>query len=134
MQNNPPRLIDLPKVYDPRGSLSFVQGGSAVPFDIKRVFWIYDVPNGTERGSHAHRELQEVIIAASGSFCVNLFDGKETRTFRLESPSQGLYVPPGNWRTLDRFSSGSVCLVLASSPYDADDYIRDFDEFLNLCK
>ena len=130
MAADKPRIIDLPKIYDPRGSLTFVQEHTGVPFDIKRVYWIYDVPGGAERGSHSHIATHEFIVAASGSFNVNLFDGKATQTFHLDSPSQGLYVPPGYWRTLDHFSSGSLCLVIVSSLYDENDYIRDIVEFI----
>lgn len=134
MHIDTPRIIDLQKIYDPRGSLTFVQNDGVLPFEVKRAFWIYDVPNGTERGSHAHIATQEFLIAVSGSFCVHLFDGNETLSFRLESPSRGLFVPAGYWLTLDHFSSGSVCLSLASHPYDETDYIRDFDQFISIYK
>ncbi len=128
-----PHIIDLPCIRDPRGNLTFVQNGdSRLPFDIARVYWTYDVPAGEERGSHAHHQGQELIVALSGSFNVELFDGVATRTFTLNRPFQGLYVPPGLWRTLDNFSSGSVCMVLTSVPYDEADYIRDYDEFIAL--
>lgn len=128
-----PVIIDLPRIYDPRGNLTFVQNGcSALPFTIERVYWIYDVPAGEERGAHAHRKGQEMLIATSGCFTVNLFDGKIWRHFTLNRPYQGLYVPPGYWRTLDDFSSGSVCMVFSSTPYSEDDYIRDYDEFMQL--
>ena len=128
-----PHIIDLPCIRDPRGNLTFVQNGdSRLPFDIARVYWTYDVPAGEERGSHAHHQGQELIVALSGSFNVELFDGVATRTFTLNRPFQGLYVPPVLWRTLDNFSSGSVCMVLTSVPYDEADYIRDYDEFIAL--
>lgn len=128
-----PSLIDLPRIYDPRGNLTFVQNGDKVlPFKIERVYWVYDVPAGEERGAHSHHVGQELIIALSGSFNVNLFNGLEWQHFTLNRPFQGLYVPPGYWRTLDNFSSGSVCMVLTSTPYTEDDYIRDFDDFLKL--
>lgn len=130
-----PYIIDLPRIQDPRGNLSFVQNGhSFLPFDIKRVYWIYDVPAGEERGSHSHIHAKSLIIAAGGSFDVVLFDGDRYWNFTLNRPYQGLYVPPGYWRTLDNFSSGSVCLSLTSLPYSEDDYIRDFEEFKRLKK
>lgn len=130
-----PYLVDLPRIYDPRGSLSFIENGdSLVPFSIERVYWIYDVPAGEERGAHSHRRGQELIIALSGCFNVNLFDGKEWQHFTLNRPYKGLYVPPGYWRTLDNFSTGSVCTVLSSTAYTEDDYVRDYDEFIQLSK
>ena len=101
-----------------------------VPFDIKRAYWVYDVPGGESRGGHAHKRLKQVVIALSGSFHVTLDDGKEKQTFLLNHPWQGLLIETGVWRTLDDFSSGAVCLVLASEPYEEDDYIYDHDEFL----
>lgn len=132
-----PYLIDVPRIYDPRGCLSFAQNGDSVmPFDIARVYWIYDVPAGEERGSHSHRTGETVLFATSGCFTVNLFNGRKWYHFTLNRPFQGLYVPPGYWRTLDNFASGSVCMVLASTPYSEEDYVRDFDEFMALknCK
>ena len=126
-----PQYIDLPKICDPRGNLTFVQGHDQVPFDIARAYWTYDVPGGEERGGHAHRVSQELIIAVGGSFDVKLFDGKNTVTYTLNRPYRGLLVPPGYWRVLDNFSSGSVCLVLTSTAYSEDDYIRDYNEFLS---
>lgn len=125
-----PHIITLPKIFDPRGSLTFAEGDVHVPFEIARVYWIYDVPAGEVRGSHSHHKAQELIIATSGSFNVHLSDGKETQTFTLNRPYEGLYVPPGYWRTLDNYSSGSVCMVLTSIPYSEEDYVRDYDEFL----
>ena len=107
-----------------------VENGSTVPFDVKRTYYLYDVPGGEERGAHAHKALSQLIIAASGSFDVTLNDGKVKRTFFLNRPNQGLYVVPGMWRELNNFSSGSVCLVLASEVYQKEDYIRDYEEFL----
>lgn len=127
-----PVIIDLPKICDPRGNLTFVQDMDQIPFDIARVYWTYDIPSGEERGGHAHRRLQELIIAANGSFNVNLSNGQEWKTFTLNRPYKGLYVPKGYWRTLDNFSSGSVCMVIASLPYDAEEYISDFDEYKRL--
>lgn len=124
------KIIDLPSIRDARGNLSFAENLSQIPFEIKRAYWLYDVPGGESRGSHAHKALQQFIIAASGSFRITLDDGKEKQSFFLNKPYQGLYVPPGLWRDLDEFSSGSVCMVLASELYDPDDYIRDYDEFL----
>ena len=125
-----PTIINIPRITDPRGNLSFLQNGSVIPFDIKRVFWIYDVPGGEGRGCHSHYTTELVIIAASGSFDVRLLDGVEWHTYPLNRPYQGLYVPPGYWHTLDNFSSGSVCLTLASTLYSEEDYIRDFDEYM----
>ncbi|MBQ0075477.1 MAG: WxcM-like domain-containing protein [Prevotella sp.] len=131
---NNAKIIQMAKIADPRGNLSFVQGVKDIPFEIKRVYWIYDVPGGESRGSHAHKELQQLIIAASGSFRVTLDDGKEKQTYYLNKPYEGLYVPSGVWRDLGDFSSGAVCMVLASDYYNADEYIRDYDEFLNYRK
>lgn len=122
-------LIHLPKVVDPRGNLTVAEQGIHVPFDIERVYWTYDIPGGESRGGHAHRNCEEVIIAASGSFDVTLDNGHEQRTYHLNHPYQGLYVGTGIWRTLDDFSSGAVCLVLASELFDEDDYVRDYDTF-----
>lgn len=123
------RIVELPKISDPRGNLTFVEGGRHVPFDVARVYYLYDVPGGSERGSHAHRNLQQFIVAMSGSFDVALFDGRHERRFHLNRSYYGLYVPRMIWRTLDNFSSGSVCMVLASLRYEEDDYIRDFDAY-----
>ena len=112
------------------GNLSVVENSCDIPFDIRRCYYLYDVPGGESRGSHAHRELYQLIIAASGSFTVTLDDGRVKRTFLLNRPYQGLLVVPGIWRTLDDFSSGSVCLVFASEKYNPQDYIRNYDEFL----
>lgn len=124
-------IIELDKHHsDRKGNISVVENGRDVPFNVKRTYYLYDVPGGESRGGHAHRELRQLIIAASGSFTVTLDDGHVKRTFTLNRPYQGLYVVPGIWRTLDDFSSGAVCLVLASEKYDASDYIRDYNEFL----
>jgi hypothetical protein len=125
------KMIDLPKVADPRGNLTFAEGSSHVPFDIKRAYWVYDVPAGGCRGGHAHKRLKQLVIAVSGSFHVTLDNGYETRTVLLNHPWQGLLIDVNTWRTLDDFSSGAVCLVLASEHYDESDYIYDYDEFLN---
>ena len=123
-------LLQLKKITDPRGNLTVAQQPSEVPFDVKRVYWIYDVPGGESRGGHAHRRCREMIVAVSGSFDVTLDDGQEKQTYHLNHPWQGLLVETGVWRTLDDFSSGAVCLVLASEHFDEDDYIRDYEQFL----
>ena len=123
-------IIEFSKHHAPQGNISVVENNKDVPFEIKRTYYLYDVPGGVSRGAHAHRELSQLIIAASGSFTVTLDDGEVKRSFLLNRPYQGLLVVPGIWRTLDDFSSGSVCMVLASHGYDKDDYIRDYDEFL----
>jgi len=115
---------------DRKGSLTVVDNGVTIPFDVKRVYYIYDVPGGGSRGSHAHKNLCQLIVAASGSFRVSLDDGKVKRTFFLNRPYQGLYVKPGLWRNLEDFSSGAVCMVLASDVYRNEDYIRDYEDFL----
>ena len=107
-----------------------VENGITLPFDVKRIYYLYDVPGGESRGSHAHKELEQLIVAASGSFRVTLDDGRTKRTFFLNRPYQGLYVKPGLWRDLDDFSSGAVCVVLASDVYRAEDYIRDYKDFI----
>ncbi len=132
MDKTKPTIIALPKICDPRGNLTFVENGRHVPFDIARAYWVYDVPGGEERGGHSHHQSEELIIATGGSFNVNLSDGYETKTYTLNRPFEGLYVPPGYWRTLDNFASGSVCMVLTSTPYDEADYVRDHDEFMAL--
>ena len=124
-------IITLDRHHSQRkGDISVIENGETIPFDVKRIYYLYDVPGGESRGGHAHKELQQLILAASGSFTVTLDDGKVRRTFNLNRPYQGLLVKPGIWRTLDDFSSGSVCLVLASEKYDAADYIRDYDEYI----
>jgi dTDP-4-dehydrorhamnose 3,5-epimerase-like enzyme len=122
-------LIAFPQVMDPRGNLSFVENQVQVPFDIRRVYWLYDVPGGAERGGHAHRQLEQVVIAMSGSFDIVLDDGRITQRFHLNRSYAGLYIPSMVWREIDNFSSGSVCMVLASELYDEGDYIRDRSEF-----
>lgn len=123
-------IIELDRHHSQRkGDISVVENGKEVPFDVKRIYYLYDVPGGADRGGHAHKALYQLIIAASGSFTVTLDDGTNTKAFTLNRPYQGLLVKPGNWRTLTDFSSGSVCLVLASELYDAADYIRDYEEF-----
>lgn len=124
------RIVELPKISDPRGNLSFIEGDQHVPFEIKRVYYLYDVPGGEARGGHAHRKLQQLIIAMSGSFDVVLDDGFERKTVCLNRSYQGLYLSSMIWRELVNFSSGAVCVVLASEYYDEDDYYRDYDAFL----
>ena len=128
-------LIDLPKIVDPRGNLTVAEQMKNVPFDVKRVYWTYDVPGGESRGGHAHRECAEFIIAVSGSFTVTLDDGKGQREdWHLNHPWQGLLVKTGIWRTLEDFSSGAVCLVLASELFDESDYIYEYDDFIEYVK
>ena len=124
------QTIELPKISDPRGNLTFIEGGRHVPFDIQRVYYLYDVPGGAERGGHAHKELHQLIIAMSGSFDVILDDGREKKRIHLNRSYSGLYICPMIWRELDNFSSGSVCMVLASNLYDESDYFRKHDDYL----
>lgn len=124
------KIINLPKLTDPRGNLTFIEGNRHIPFDIKRIYYLYDVPGGSERGGHAHKALNQLIIAISGTFDVILSDGCDKKRFHLNRSFQGLYVCPMLWRELDNFSSGSVCLVLASNVYDETDYYRNYDEYL----
>ena len=124
------KLLELPKISDPRGNLTFIEGGRHVPFEIKRVYYLYDVPGGAERGGHAHKTLSQLIVAISGSFDIVLDDGHQQRRFHLSRSYSGLYICPMIWRYMDNFSSGSVCLVLASSLYDESDYYRDYERFL----
>ena len=126
------KLIDFPIIHDERGNLTFVEGEVHVPFEMKRVYYLYDVPGGAERGGHAHRELQQVIIAMSGSFDVVLNDGEEEKRVHLNRSYRGLYIPTMIWRELDNFSSGSVCMVLASNRFTEYDYLRDYQEYLDL--
>jgi hypothetical protein len=128
------RLVELPRITDPRGNLTFVEGERHIPFAIQRVYYLYDVPGGAERGGHAHKQLQQVLIAMSGSFDVLLDDGRHKQRFHLNRSYYGLYVGPMIWRELDNFSSGSVCLVLASTPYDESDYYRDYESYLRACR
>lgn len=123
-------VISLPKISDPRGNLTSIEGGQHVPFDIQRVYYLYDVPGGAERGGHAHKGLHQLIIAMSGSFDVVLDDGFNKKRVHLSRSYNGLYVCPMIWRELDNFSSGSVCMVLASNHYDEEDYFRDYGDFL----
>lgn len=124
------RIVELPKIGDPRGNLTFIESGNHIPFEIKRVYYLYDVPGGESRGGHAHRQTDEFIVAASGSFDVVLDDGSSKKRFFLNRSYYGLYVPGMTWRELDNFSSGSVCLVLASRFYEEADYYRHHGAFL----
>lgn len=124
------RFIDMPIINDPRGNLSFIESERHIPFDIKRVYYLYDVPGGAHRGGHAHRKLHQLVIAMSGSFDIVLDDGERTRRYHLNRSYYGLYIAPMMWREMDNFSSGSVCLVLASDYYDESDYYRDHKAFL----
>lgn len=132
-ENNAPigKIISLPKIVDPRGNLSVTEGMKDIPFHVSRVYWIYDVPSGSSRGGHSHKHCRSFIIAVSGSFTVTLDNGFQKQAFLLNHPYQGLLVDTDIWRTLDDFSSGAVCLVLAEDPFDESDYIRDYNEYLN---
>jgi len=126
------RIVNFPKVTDQRGNLSFIEENHQIPFKIKRVYYLYDVPSGATRGGHAHKELHQVVIALSGSFDVILDDGLRRRSFFLNRPHYGLYIPPRIWRELENFSSNSVALSLVSEIYDESDYVRDYDDFRRL--
>lgn len=123
------RIVDLPKITDPRGNLTFIESERHIPFNIKRVYYLYDVPGGSERGGHAHKALSQLIVAMSGSFDVHLDDGREKKTIHMNRSYYGLFVCPMIWREIDNFSSGAVCMVLASNYYAEDDYYRDYDMF-----
>jgi hypothetical protein len=124
------QLVDLPVIHDARGNLTFIEGGGRhVDFDIARVYYLYDVPGGAERAGHAHKTLRQLLIAMSGSFDVVLDDGSTRERCHLNRSYKGLYIPPMTWREIDNFSSGSVCLVLASAPFDEGDYLRDYEQF-----
>jgi len=127
-----PRLINLPKFLDPRGNLSFIEEDTHLPFKIRRVYWIYDVPGGEHRGGHAFRETEELIVALSGSFDVVLHDGQTEHRFSLNRSYYGVYVPKMMWRMIENFSTNSLALIIASTDYDETDYIRDFVEFKTL--
>lgn len=132
MTINDVKVIELPKFADSRGNLSFVEQNNHIPFEIKRVYWIYDVPGGESRGGHAYKDNDEFIIAISGSFDVTIDDGKEKKIFTLNRSYYGLYIPKGLWREMENFSTNSLALEFASTPYNPDDYVRDYDEFLKL--
>ena len=129
---NVPKIIELPKIVDPRGNLSFFEGDNQIPFEIKRTYWIYDVPGGEVRGSHAFREQKEFIIALSGSFDVVLHDGVKEIKYSLNRSYYGLYVPNIFWRKIENFSTNSLALIVSDMEYNENDYVRDFDEFKNL--
>ena len=122
-------LLQLPRVNSSGGNITSINNSIEIPFDVKRIYYLYDVPGGESRGGHAHKELYQVIIAASGSFDLIVDDGRTKRTFHLARPYMGVYMPPGLWRELDNFSSGSICLVLASHIYDEGDYLRDYNVY-----
>lgn len=125
------RIVKLDRHHsDRKGDISVFENGATLPFSVKRVYYLYDVPGGAARGAHAHKALEQLIVAVSGAFSVTLDDGENKRTFYLDRPYKGLYVRPGIWRDLNEFSSGAICLVLASEKYNADDYIRDYSDFL----
>ena len=124
------KIIELQKVTDPRGNLTVAEGITQSPFEIARAYWVYDVPGGESRGGHAHKRLKQLVVATSGSFTVTLDNGREQKKYLLNHPWQGLLIDTGIWRTLDDFSSGAVCLVLASQRYEEDDYIYEYDDFL----
>ena len=131
MQTNDHRIIELPRINDPRGNLTFIEASRHVPFDIKRVYYLYDVPGGATRAGHGHRKLEQLIIAMSGSFDVILDDGAERKRYHLNRSYYGLHVEPMMWREIENFSSGSVCMVLASEYYDAADYFYQYEDFIN---
>ncbi len=134
MTLNDCRIIDLPKISDPRGNLTFIESGSHIPFDIKRVYYLYDVPGGAERGAHGHRRLQQFVVAMSGSFDVILDDGFDTKKIHMNRSYYGLYISPMMWREITNFSSGAVLMVLASEVYDESDYFRDYEQFLDAAR
>jgi dTDP-4-dehydrorhamnose 3,5-epimerase-like enzyme len=123
-------IIHLPKIHNRSGNITIVENEATVPFDVKRIYYLYDVPGGETRGGHGHKELQQLIVAASGSFDLILDDGKYKKMVTLNRPDYGLYITPGIWRDIINFSSGSICLVLASMEYDPEEYLRDYQEFL----
>jgi len=128
------REIQLPQIQDPRGDLTFVEGGNHIPFDIARVYYLYNVPVDAERGGHAHRRLEQIVFALSGSFRMKIDDGKTKSEYWLRDPRKGLYINNMIWREMDSFSQGAVCMVLASHQYDEADYYRDYDDFLTVAK
>jgi len=127
-----PKIINLPKIVDPRGNLSFIEGGNHIPFTIERTYLTYDVPGGQVRGGHAYKELEEFVVALAGSFDVILDDGNEIKTYSLNRSYYGLYIPKMVWRSMENFSTNALCMTLASTPYDNDDYLRDYEGFREL--
>jgi len=123
-------MVQLPQIHAEGGNITVINNSEEIPFDIKRVYYLYDVPGGEGRGGHGHKELQQIIVAASGSFDLTVDDGKVKRTFHLARPNMGIYMPAGLWRELDNFSSGSICLVLASEDYNEEDYLRGYNNYL----
>ena len=128
------KILELPKIVDPRGNLTFIEGGNHLPFEIRRVYYLYDVPGGATRAGHGHKTLEQLMIAMSGSFDVELNDGRARKKYHLDRSYYGLYIPPMIWRDIDNFSSGSVCLVLASEFFDESDYYRTYPDFLEAAK
>ena len=128
------RIINLPKICDDRGNLTFIENLNHIPFDIRRVYYLYNIPETKSRGAHGHIGLEQLVIAISGAFDITLDDADTKKTFHLNSPEYGLYVSKGIWRNINNFSTNAVCLVLASHPYDESDYIRNYDEFIELMK
>jgi len=126
------KLIELPRINDPRGNLSFVEQNNQVPFEIKRTYWIYDVPGGENRGGHAYKTTEEFIIAISGGFDVTVDDGKQKKTFTLNRSYYGLYIPKGLWRQMDNFSTNSLALEFADTKYDSNDYVIDYNEYIKM--
>ena len=124
-------IIDLPKIHNESGNITVLENSKEIPFEVKRVYYLYDVPMGAERGGHGHYELEQFVIAASGSFNFTLFDGINSKDVFLNDPSKALYIKPGIWREINNFSSGSICLVLASQKYEEKDYLRDINDFIN---
>ena len=130
----PPQLLKLPQVVDERGNLTFIEGGIHIAFEIERIYYLYDVPGGAERGGHAHKTLHQLLIALSGSFDVHIDNGRDRQGFHLNRAYTGLYIPPMNWREIDNFSGGSVCLAVASARFDEFDYIRDYNEYCSVAR
>ena len=125
-------VVELTKIHNPAGNITIIQNGNYQPFDVKRVYYLYDVPGGSDRGGHAHKTLRQLVVAASGSFDVIIDDGKNKKIVQLNRPYYGLLIVPGIWREIVNFSSGAICLVLASEKYDVDDYVRQYNEFLKM--
>ena len=123
-------VVELTKIHNPAGNITIIQNGDSQPFDVKRVYYLYDIPGGAERGGHAHKNLYQLVVAASGSFDVIVDDGRNKKIIQLNSPNFGLVIVPGIWREIVNFSSGAICLVLASEKFRADDYVRDYDEYV----